>query len=80
MIYIISYAWAEIDKSRMREKALPMVVEFEGGPCPSSWDAESATLMSLDKVQTSDGTVMEYSHTSVTQDVFLSTIIVVAEL
>ena len=64
----------------MREKSLPMVVEFEVGPCPSSWDAEMATLMFLEEIQRSEGTVMEYSHTSVTQDVFLSTIIVVAEL
>ena len=62
------------------EKSLPMVVELEGGPCPSSWDAESATLMSLDEVQRSEGTVMIYSHTSATQDMFLSTIIVVSEL
>ena len=59
----------------------PMCIEFEGGPCPSSLYAESATLMSFDdEVQRSEGTVMEYSHTSVTQDMFLSTIIVVAEL
>ena len=58
-----------------------MVVELEGGPCPSSLDAESTILMSLDdNVQRSEGTVTVYSHTSVTQDMFLSTIIVVAEL
>ena len=62
-------------------KSLPMVVEFEGGPCPSLLCAESATLMSFDEeVQRSEGTVMAYSHTSIAQDVFLSTIIVVAEL
>ena len=58
----------------------PMVVEFERGPCPSALDAESVTLMSFDEVQRSEGTVMVYSHTLVRQDMFLSTIIVVAEL
>ena len=58
-----------------------MVVELEGGPCPSTLDAESTITMSLDdEIQRSEGIVTVYSHTLVTQDMFLSTIIVVAEL
>ena len=46
-----------------------MVVEFEGGPCPSLLDAVIVTLRSVDEEQRSEATLKSYLQISSIQDV-----------